>query len=143
MGSKGDTIQRMTLLHVLGPDAIDVYNTWTEDKTRLADIKKKFKEYCNPSKNERHGFNTRTRKVWEPVDALSQHLEWNPWKISKVETPTSWVSPIVVVKKPSGKVGLCLDLKILNNDIKRTLPSTRHLYFRLCYNLSVQLKWAN
>ena len=52
VASKGDKIQGMTLLHVLGPDAIDVYNTFTwtedEDKTKLADIKKKFKEYCNP-----------------------------------------------------------------------------------------------
>lgn len=54
VASKGDKIQGMTLLHVLGPDAIDVYNTFTwtedEDKTKLADIKKKFKEYCNPRK---------------------------------------------------------------------------------------------
>ena len=51
---KADKVRGKTLLHVLGPDDIDVYNTfaWTEneDKTKVADIKKKFKEYCNPRK---------------------------------------------------------------------------------------------
>ena len=39
--------------------------------------------------------------------------------ISKVETPTQWVSPIVVVKKPSGKVRICLDPRELNKAILR------------------------
>lgn len=39
--------------------------------------------------------------------------------ISKVETPTRWVSPIVVVKKPSGKVRICLDPRELNKAILR------------------------
>ena len=55
VASKADKVRGKTLLHVLGPDDIDVYNTfaWTEneDKTKVADIKKKFKEYCNPRKN--------------------------------------------------------------------------------------------
>lgn len=54
MSSKVDKIQDMTLLQVMGPDAIDVFITftWTEDddKTKLVDITKKFKEYCNPKK---------------------------------------------------------------------------------------------
>lgn len=39
--------------------------------------------------------------------------------ISKVETPTRWVSPIVVVKKPSGKVRICIDPRELNKSILR------------------------
>jgi hypothetical protein len=39
--------------------------------------------------------------------------------ISKVETPTQWVSPIVVVKKPSGKLRICLDPQELNKAILR------------------------
>lgn len=54
MASKVDKIQDMTLLQFMGPDAIDVCITFTwtedEDKTKLVDITKKFKEYCNPKK---------------------------------------------------------------------------------------------
>lgn len=39
--------------------------------------------------------------------------------ISKVETPTRWVSPIVEVKKPSGKVRICLDPRELIKAILR------------------------
>jgi hypothetical protein len=39
--------------------------------------------------------------------------------ISKVETPTQWVSPIVVVKKPSGKVKICLNPRELCKAILR------------------------
>lgn len=79
MSSKVDKIQDMTLLQVMGPDAIDVFITFTwtedEDKTKLVDITKKFKEYCNPKKNvtyERHAFNTRTQKENEPVTEIQQ-----------------------------------------------------------------------
>ena len=44
----------------------------------MADIKKKFKEYCNPRKNvtyERHSFNTRTQKEGEPLDAFVTELK--------------------------------------------------------------------
>lgn len=41
----------MILFYVLGLDVIDVYNIFMwiedEDKIKLVDIKKKFKEYCN------------------------------------------------------------------------------------------------
>lgn len=56
----------MILFYVLGLDVIDVYNIFMwiedEDKIKLVDIKKKFKEYCNLRKNviyERYGFNMR------------------------------------------------------------------------------------
>lgn len=39
--------------------------------------------------------------------------------ISKAETPTRWVSPIVVMKKPSGKVRICLDPRELIKAILR------------------------
>lgn len=68
MSSKVDKIQDMTLLQVMGPDAIDVFITFTwtedEDKTKLVDITKKF--------NERHAFNTRTQKENEPVTEIQQ-----------------------------------------------------------------------
>lgn len=39
--------------------------------------------------------------------------------ITKVEEPTTWVNPIVVVKKPNGKVRICLDPRELNKAILR------------------------
>lgn len=75
--SKGDKIQGMILFYVLGLDVIDVYNIFMwiedEDKIKLVDIKKKFKEYCNLRKNviyERYGFNMRIQKEGEFVDVF-------------------------------------------------------------------------
>ena len=34
--------------------------------------------------------------------------------IEKVEGPTPWVSPLVVVPKPSGNVRLCVDMRQAN-----------------------------
>lgn len=39
--------------------------------------------------------------------------------IAKVTEPTSWVNPLVCVKKPSGKVRLCIDPFQLNKAIRR------------------------
>lgn len=40
--------------------------------------------------------------------------------IEKVESPISWVSPVVVVlKKTPGKVRVCVDMKQANTAIKR------------------------
>ena len=41
------------------------------------------------------------------------------WIIEKVVEPTDWVSHLVIVKKPSGKLRLCLDPHHLNQAIKR------------------------
>lgn len=39
--------------------------------------------------------------------------------IRKAEEPTEWMSSLVVVEKPNGKVRLCLDPQDLNNAIQR------------------------
>ena len=41
--------------------------------------------------------------------------------ISKIEEPTEWCSPIVVVPKPNGKVRICVDLTKLNTSVCREL----------------------
>ena len=48
------------------------------------------------------------------------------WMIKKVDEPTDWCAPMVVVSKPSGEVRICVDLTKLNTNIERhvhPLPS--------------------
>ena len=40
--------------------------------------------------------------------------------IKEVNTPTDWVSSMVIVKKKSGKIRLCIDPKPLNRALKRS-----------------------
>ena len=39
--------------------------------------------------------------------------------LAKVEEPTDWIHPMTVVRKPSGKLRLCVDLRGLNKFVKR------------------------
>jgi len=86
LSEKSDEQQAMTLLHVAGPDALDIYNgfQWeTEgDQKKLAKVKEQYQEYCNPKKNityERHVFNTRYQREDENIDAYYTELR----KLSK------------------------------------------------------------
>ena len=53
-------------------------------------------------------------QVKEELDRLEK-LE----VIQKVDTPTDWISSLVVTMKPNGKARLCIDPKPLNKAIKR------------------------
>ena len=63
-----------------------------------------------------------TRRV--PVglkEPLKQELDQlsNIGVIQRVDTPTEWISAIVVTTKKNGKVGLCIDPKPLNQTLPR------------------------
>ena len=54
------------------------------------------------------------QKVGEKLDEL-ENLD----VIEKVSGPTPWVSPVVVVPKPSGDIRLCVDMRQANRAIIR------------------------
>lgn len=52
-------------------------------------------------------------KLTEELDRLER---WNV--IHKIDKLTDWVSSIGIVQKPNGKLRICLDPKLLNQDLK-------------------------
>ena len=79
-------IQCATLLHVIGPSAVEIFNTfkWNEDEDTAGDDKKvdkilgKYETYCSPQCNvtyERHQFNIRNQNEGESIDAFVTGLE--------------------------------------------------------------------
>jgi hypothetical protein len=43
----------------------------------------------------------------------------NKGKIAKVNTPTDWISSLVIVEKRSNALRICIDPKLLNTALKR------------------------
>ena len=81
IGEKSEKSQATTLLHVVGPEALEVYNTfkWDHDGDgmKVKPIMAKFEAYCNPRKNvtwERHIFNTRNQLPGESIDHYGTDL---------------------------------------------------------------------
>ena len=73
-------IQCATLVHVIGPDTVEIFNTfkWNEDVVTAGDDKKvdkvlgKYEKYCCLQFNvtyERHQFNIRNQNEGESIDA--------------------------------------------------------------------------
>ena len=82
IGAKAAKVQAMTLLHVAGPEAVEIYNTFVwaapDDSEKLQPILDQFQGYCNPRKNvtyERHIFFTRNQVVAENIDAYVTDLK--------------------------------------------------------------------
>ena len=74
IAEKENSIKSSTFLHVIGPESLEIYNTFTwatdGDNMKLDKIMEKFKAYCNPRKNltyERHIFNTRNQQAGEDI----------------------------------------------------------------------------
>ena len=82
LSDKDEKVQSATLLHVAGPDALEIYNTFswdTEgDENKVEKIKERFEGYCNPRKNitwERHVFNTCDQDIGETIDQYVTKLK--------------------------------------------------------------------
>jgi len=85
--SKDDDVKVAILLHCIGDDALDVYNTMkfnsdpdmdATERLKLKSVLEKFEEYCNPRKNtlfERYLFNGRCQKEGETVDQFVTDLK--------------------------------------------------------------------
>ena len=74
LGEKPAKVQASTLLHVIGIDALEIYNTfaWEEggDAMKADKILEKSSAYCRPRENityERHVFSTRNQKTGETI----------------------------------------------------------------------------
>lgn len=81
ISEKSTTVQASTLLHVIGENALEIYNTFTwaaeGDATKVDKVIEKFAEYCTPRKNvtyERHLFNTRNQRTGEMIDQYATDL---------------------------------------------------------------------
>ena len=82
LSEKDAGVQAATFLHVAGPEALEVYNTFSwaanGDKNKVDKIMEKFDQYCNPRKNvtwERHKFNTRNQQPGETIDQYVTDLK--------------------------------------------------------------------
>ena len=79
---KEDKIKANTFLHVIGPEELEIFNTFIfqnqDDKEKLQPITDKLETYCNPRKNityERHVFNMRNQQTGENIDAYVTDLK--------------------------------------------------------------------
>ena len=82
LSEKDAKIQSATLLHVIGPAALEVYNTFTwendDDKQKVDVILAKLEGHCIPRWNvtwERHVFNTRNQRDDETIDQYITDLK--------------------------------------------------------------------
>ncbi len=80
--TKDKKIQSCTLLHVIGDEDLEIYNTFdfaeTEDKNDDKVIIKKFDDYLEPQKNvtfEWHIFNSRVQAPGESIDQFFTDLK--------------------------------------------------------------------
>ena len=99
------------------PDLVDKYKACFEGVGKLTDYQVKIhvnKEVNPVAQHPRRVPFSLREKVESKLHELEQ-LDI----IEKVKGPTPWVSPIVVVPKPSGEIRLCIDMRRANEAIVR------------------------
>ncbi len=104
--SKPDETKSAILLHIVGQEALEIYNTfaWESagDNKKVDKIMEKFEAYCNPRKNitwERHVFNTNVNNLANQSTSTSQtcvakldHANLGPSQTASFETASYVVS---------------------------------------------------
>jgi len=78
---KPEATQLAIFLHLIGDEALQVYNTFTfasdEERNQLAVVRQKFQDYCQPRRNivyERYQFWRQTQAPGENIDAFVTSL---------------------------------------------------------------------
>ena len=69
----------------------------------------------------------------DKVDKKLQELESQDI-IEKVNSPTPWVSPVIVVPKPNGDIRLCVDMRVANKAINRErhpIPTVDEILYQM------------
>lgn len=81
MEGRSQKVQSCTLLHVIGDEVLEIYNTFKitqeEDKNKLKVLLEKFEKHFTPQSNvtfERHVFNTRVQAPGESIDQFITDL---------------------------------------------------------------------
>ena len=125
---------KLELLKILDNDAINVIQKEHADPISrnklITDFSEVFNErvgilegtYKIQLKDENKPVKHAQRRVALPIQAeVKDKLDELEKKdiIRKVITPTQWISSMVIVKKKSGKIRICLDPKDLNESIER------------------------
>ena len=98
---------------------------YSKEKVKLH-IKKEVKAVAQP--HRRQPFHTRELMVEDLNSLLEQDI------IEPAESPTPWISPIVVVPKKDNKIRLCVDMRVANTAIERErfpLPTTQEIKHKL------------
>lgn len=78
---KAEKLQCSLLLHCIGEDAVEVFNTFTfgeDEKDKINPLLKKFEDFCNPIKNqtyERYKFHTYFQTEGETIDHYATELK--------------------------------------------------------------------
>ena len=82
LAKKDEKVRAMTLLHMTGPEALEIYNMlqWAgddDDENKVDKTMEKFERYCNLRKNftfERHSFFSRNQLDGKLLDAYASDL---------------------------------------------------------------------
>ena len=81
ISAKEDKIKTSAFLLVIGPDALEIYNTFKfdnpDDNLKLEAVQEKLRAYCNPRKHvtyERHVFFTINQNTNETIDQYLKDL---------------------------------------------------------------------
>ncbi|CAC5389777.1 unnamed protein product [Mytilus coruscus] len=78
---KAEKLQCSLLLHCIGEDAVEVFNTFNfveDEKDKIAPLLLKFEQFCNPIKNqtyERYKFHTCSQSEGENIDHYATELK--------------------------------------------------------------------